>query len=497
MTYETLSIDIDPSNKTSWEIIDSHVKITRRADHFQVESQTIPGTVLSWREQADPPWTLRMSEKLVCSMGGMAPPLDAHEFVHAKVDNPTHDYAHHDSPRSLSGLMALGALPQNELRRLVHLATGRADPFSAFCALSAGADIATPSTDRYDRHPVSAALDRICNEQGHARIKRTLPDTRAWLDFLGAFGASPHDREIDADGAPKPYPVGSSAAWGGDEARHAALERGVDFTHPLEIFFSRSADEPMFARALAMVGCIADSAAECGRLALRKASAPELDERDQSRAAGHDVISAPDLIAAALLEKGRVSAFATALKFEPRIDRQFAIERGIAQWLDANRFKACKGPKPALAFNRDFSEFRDSCQAAGIANSEFDRAVGLSLCRLCSGSTLAAYSDAEQSGGLAKIDISFLSADDVLLGARPKSNYITGARGAFEVDLLIRTGAPAKQISTLLNTRDPMAMRLLRLACEKEDAFALRDAMDLQLTSLNPGTGAPTKTRTL
>lgn len=289
-------ISVDSSGVPAWDIEDTHIKLSRAGDRFVATSLSLPETVLSWNPQSDEPWTLTRGGKAVCSLAGLPPPLDLLDLLHAPA--PSKRYAETETARSLAGIMALSALPKNELRSLVSLAASKGDPYTAFCALSAGADIKTPVSGTLGRHPVSCVLDRKTNEQGHARLKRSLPETRAWLDFLESFGASVHDREIGRDGKPSDQTVGASSAWGGDEARQAALERGTDLSSPLSLFMFHAYEDDMFARALALFTSMVESGAECAKIAIAKASGPSSInatriEQKAPRFAVHSTVSQP------------------------------------------------------------------------------------------------------------------------------------------------------------------------------------------------------------
>lgn len=479
------SFSLNMDDAEHWTISSAYIQLSRTPAGFSVQSLIEPELLLSWNPaNTEEPWTLASSGKTICSMPGIAPPLDPLAFL--KASAPLREYAQHDSARSLAGLSIIPHLPPTQLRALVSHGAMKGDPFTSFCALCAGADIFTPIHCETIRHPVSAALDRKTNDRGHARIKRTLPETRAWLDFLAHFGGTIGHRDLGRDNQPHRRPVGAEAAYSGDEGRHAVLERGMDLAPELNFLFKTAGYKPESAdRALSLISAMLESGTTAARDSIGAAGQKQFDERDKSRENGRFACCAYDRAIAGLLAKGNTAAFALALHWQPRILRDFALESGITQWLDTQRVKAIKGPKPADAFCKEISKIRASLASAGISHAEFDQVVGYALASRCIATTDSAYADAQASSALSRIDLSFLDPQHVAAGANRLRDSVE-YRGPYEVAILLSTGVLPSQIPSLSQALEGAAAQLFRQAEEKEQAYLLRDQLDAQTPSKTP-----------
>lgn len=404
------------------------------SEDFEVKSLRQPGMSLSWvKDEAT--WMFSRDGNEVCRVPGEPPFSDLAAFTSAKASSKK--YASKGAERTASGLSGLSELAPRELRRQCMLSVAYGDPYGAFCALASGADLATPMRECY-QHPVSAALERRNNPSGHARLKRPLAEVRGWLDLLGAFGGTLDHRDLNREGKPSTLSVGQCAAWGTDEARQAAIERGVDFGPPLaqimandDVPESRSRDQSIF-----------KFLAECGedgaRAALASVGDALFDERDRRVKDGGGGICDFDRQAAELLGKGHTTAFFAACKISPRINAKWAMESGIVRWVNEKRYEVCKGIKPAQKFQSDLQKIYKGLCAGGQTAETFSEAIGKALGSSCRGSKALAMEHAVSKGGLAVIDLSFLEVKAVARGAFQVNPFDT--RGAFELALLSKAG---------------------------------------------------------
>lgn len=474
------SFSLDMDDGEHWTISCAYIQLTRKTPGFSVHGITQPELRLAWYPaNTEAPWTLTSSGKTICSMPGIAPPLEPLAFL--KAEPPMREHAQHDSARSLSGLGIIPNLPPTELRALVSYGAMKGDPFTSFCALCAGADISTPMHCETHRHPVSTALDRKTNDRGQARINRSLPETRAWLDFLAHFGGTIEHRDLGRDNQPYRRPVGAEAAYSGDGGRHAVLERGMNLAPELNFILKTAGYKPESAdRALSLISAMLESGTDAARDSIAAAGQPQFDERDKSRENGRFACCPFDRAAAGLLAKGNSTAFALALRWQPRILRDFALESGMTQWLDSHRGKAIKGPKFADAFCKDLAKLRTALASNGIAHAQFDEVIGHALASRCMATTDAAYSDAQASGALRRIDLSFLDPHHIAAGANRHTESIQ-ARGPYELAILFATGVAPSQIQNITQCLEPSAAQIFRQAEEKENAFSLLDDLATQL----------------
>lgn len=237
---------------------------------------------ISWIAGPDE-WMLSRDGVKICRVPGEAPPSDLMAFVSARA--PSKRYASKDAPRSAQGLDIMPGFTPVELRKQCMVSVSYGDPYGAFCALACGADLATPMPESF-QHPVGAALDRRRNEKGEARLKRSLLEVRGWLDLLGAFGGSLDHRGINRDGELHELSVGQGAAWGADEGRQAAVERGVDFGPPLAKIMGHAYMPEGRARAQSIFKFLAECGEDGARAAIESVSGKLFDERDRKRIEG-------------------------------------------------------------------------------------------------------------------------------------------------------------------------------------------------------------------
>lgn len=122
----------------------------------------------------------------------------------------------------------------------------------------------------------------------------------------------------------------------------------------------------------------------------------------------------------------------------PRIDARWALQSGVASWVESHRYEVSEGPKSAAKFQTGLRKINDGALAAGHFAGAVGEALGRALASVCQGSFPAAMEDARLSGGLAALDLSFLGAEAVVRGALGVDP--AGERGAFELALLSKAG---------------------------------------------------------
>lgn len=428
-----ISMDI---GREKWAIQFGHVSMGGTAKQFEI---SCGGSGLSavWSAESTPSWIIALDGKRVCSMDGLPPPLDGHGFVMA--ENRNGKYPGRETARSMSGLMAADRFDSVKKRKLLSLAVESGDPYTAICALSEGLDLSIRADWRSGTHPVSAALDKKANEKGELRLKRSVEETRAWLDLLEVFKGTCNYRGITSEGEPNNYTEGEFAAWGGGEARLAALERGADFSRVLEDLGKRSGyDENSAASAMSLLRTLADANDEKTFEMIRKGFKSVLDERDKSRANGNHRICALDRLCERMLAKGHDKTFALVLKAEPRVDLDFAFSSGLGSWVLARKHLPCQGEKNSEKFSKELKKFRAAC-GEWLGQERFDEMLGKALASRTLTSNEKAWSDYAKTGGKNKLDLSFLGSKSIERGVGSVEH---SELEAFDVELLIKAGAP-------------------------------------------------------